>query len=249
MVGGMMQRRGGTARHDAVAWGYARAADCARAWTSSRTAKCSGFEMGSDGVTGVHTSRGTIRCTEDRAHCRRALHDACGQRQAFACRSSLTPCRRWCPSRQARSGHRGARDGHRHVREPVGQGRARIRQWAGPVSLLRAARQLSDHARHHRRAGHALSCLLTSAADAPVGGHRRCRARFEPDHRARAGAGPVPRTADGEPADSRRFPAGGYLPGTSHGHGRAPPCRRPFGYERFATGALIDEAGAAGIAH
>ena len=28
--GGLLQRRGGTARHDAVAWGYARAADAAR---------------------------------------------------------------------------------------------------------------------------------------------------------------------------------------------------------------------------
>ncbi|MFX8285815.1 FAD-dependent oxidoreductase, partial [Acinetobacter baumannii] len=27
ILGGALQRRGGTARHDAVAWGYARAAD------------------------------------------------------------------------------------------------------------------------------------------------------------------------------------------------------------------------------
>ena len=30
MLGASLQRRGGTARHDAVAWGYARAADAAR---------------------------------------------------------------------------------------------------------------------------------------------------------------------------------------------------------------------------
>jgi sarcosine oxidase subunit beta len=36
--GGLLQRRGGTARHDAVVWGYARGAD-ARASTSSRIAR------------------------------------------------------------------------------------------------------------------------------------------------------------------------------------------------------------------
>ena len=36
--GGLLQRRGGTVRHDAVAWGYARAADGA-ASISCRTAK------------------------------------------------------------------------------------------------------------------------------------------------------------------------------------------------------------------
>ena len=36
--GGLLQRRGGTVRHDAVAWGYARAARTA-ASTSSRTAR------------------------------------------------------------------------------------------------------------------------------------------------------------------------------------------------------------------
>ena len=36
--GGLLQRRGGTARHDAVVWGYARAAPTA-ASTSCRIAK------------------------------------------------------------------------------------------------------------------------------------------------------------------------------------------------------------------
>ena len=39
VVGAALQRRGGVARHDAVAWGYARGAD-AGASTSSRTARC-----------------------------------------------------------------------------------------------------------------------------------------------------------------------------------------------------------------
>ena len=37
--GGLLQRRGGTVRHDAVAWGYARARRRSAASTSSRTAR------------------------------------------------------------------------------------------------------------------------------------------------------------------------------------------------------------------
>ena len=39
IIGGLLQRRGGTARHDAVAWGYARARRPRAASTSSRIAK------------------------------------------------------------------------------------------------------------------------------------------------------------------------------------------------------------------
>ena len=39
VLGGLWQPRGGTARHDAVAWGYARAGECAWASTSCRTAR------------------------------------------------------------------------------------------------------------------------------------------------------------------------------------------------------------------
>jgi len=42
VLGAALQRRGGTARHDAVAWGYARAAD-ALGSTSSRTARSRAF--------------------------------------------------------------------------------------------------------------------------------------------------------------------------------------------------------------
>lgn len=59
IMGGFIQRRAGSARHDAVAWGYARAAD-ALGVDIIQNCEVTGFEMGSDGVTGVQTSRGTI---------------------------------------------------------------------------------------------------------------------------------------------------------------------------------------------
>jgi sarcosine oxidase subunit beta len=57
--GGMIQRRGGTARHDAVAWGYARAADRLGV---DIIQKCEvmGFVRQGDAVIGVETTRGRI---------------------------------------------------------------------------------------------------------------------------------------------------------------------------------------------
>jgi sarcosine oxidase subunit beta len=60
VFGGLMQKRAGTARHDAVVWGYARAAD-ALGVDIIQNCEVTGFRRGSDGaVTGVETSRGPI---------------------------------------------------------------------------------------------------------------------------------------------------------------------------------------------
>ncbi|ATE64222.1 sarcosine oxidase subunit beta family protein [Rhizorhabdus dicambivorans] len=60
IVGAALQRSGGTARHDAVAWGYARAAS-ARGVDIIENCMVTGIRRGADGaVTGVETSRGFI---------------------------------------------------------------------------------------------------------------------------------------------------------------------------------------------
>ena len=61
VLGGFLQRRAGTARHDAVAWGYARAAD-ALGVDIIQNCEVTGFRTGADGrVVGVETSRGRIQ--------------------------------------------------------------------------------------------------------------------------------------------------------------------------------------------
>ena len=61
VLGAALQRRGGTARHDAIAWGYARAAD-ALGVDIIENCEVTGFLRASDGaVTGVETTRGPIR--------------------------------------------------------------------------------------------------------------------------------------------------------------------------------------------
>ena len=60
VLGGALQRRAGTARHDAVAWGYARAA-AARGVDIIQNCPVTAIRRGPDGrVTGVETAKGFI---------------------------------------------------------------------------------------------------------------------------------------------------------------------------------------------
>ena len=61
IVGAALQRRGGTARHDAVAWGYARGAS-ARGVDIVQNCEVKGIRRDASGaVSGVETSRGSSR--------------------------------------------------------------------------------------------------------------------------------------------------------------------------------------------
>ena len=60
IFGGLLHPRGGTARHDAVAWGYARGAD-QRGVDLIQNCEVTGIENKDGKVTGVQTSRGPIR--------------------------------------------------------------------------------------------------------------------------------------------------------------------------------------------
>jgi len=59
VLGGFLQPRGGTVRHDAVAWGYARAA-CEAGVDIVEHCEVTGIGRDARGVTGVETSRGFI---------------------------------------------------------------------------------------------------------------------------------------------------------------------------------------------
>jgi sarcosine oxidase subunit beta len=58
--GALLQPRGGTARHDAVAWGYARAAD-RRGVDIVQNCEVTGFRIAGGKVLGVETNRGFIQ--------------------------------------------------------------------------------------------------------------------------------------------------------------------------------------------
>jgi methylglutamate dehydrogenase subunit A len=58
--GGLLHQRGGTARHDAVAWGFARGAD-RRGVDLIQNCEVTGIDIEGGRVTGVQTTRGAIR--------------------------------------------------------------------------------------------------------------------------------------------------------------------------------------------
>ena len=63
IYGGLLQKRAGTARHDAVAWGYARAAD-ERGVDLIQNCEVTGFNINNGRITGVETSRGKIEANK-----------------------------------------------------------------------------------------------------------------------------------------------------------------------------------------
>jgi sarcosine oxidase subunit beta len=60
IVGGLLQRRGGTVRHDAVAWGYARAAT-ALGVDIIEDCEVTGVQTAAGMATGVETTRGYVK--------------------------------------------------------------------------------------------------------------------------------------------------------------------------------------------
>ncbi len=58
--GGLLQKRGGTVRHDAVAWGYARAAD-QRGVDICQNCEVTGIRVENGRVAGVETTKGFVR--------------------------------------------------------------------------------------------------------------------------------------------------------------------------------------------
>ena len=61
IYGGLLQPRGGTARHDAVAWGLARGAD-RQGVDIIQNCVVTGFKMQGNRITAVETTRGEIGC-------------------------------------------------------------------------------------------------------------------------------------------------------------------------------------------
>ena len=63
VLGAILQRRGGIARHDAVAWGFARAAD-ALGVDIIQNCEVTGFDLAGGALRGIRTTRGdiTVNC-------------------------------------------------------------------------------------------------------------------------------------------------------------------------------------------
>ena len=203
VYGGLLQRRAGTARHDAVAWGYARAAD-ARGVDLIQNCE----------VTGLRIEGGRVRGRGDDAR-----HDR-GRQGRDGGGRAVEPGRRdgWpqAADREPRAAglrHRGAEAGHprrRHLRhgaflhQPVRQGRAGLRRRPRLLQLVRGAGKPADRrARDGSRDGDDADDRQGAGA-ALLGRHHRHDDGRLADHRHGRRSTGSSSTAAGATAGSRR---------------------------------------------
>ncbi len=247
ILGGYRQARGGVARHDAVAWGYARAADRLGV-DIIQNCEVGGFVTEAGRIVGVETSRGTIRA--DRVGLAVAGH----------------------------SGTLAARAGFRlpitsyalqaFVSEPVKPILDEV--VLSPATGVYVSQSdkgelvlgggLDLHPSYSQRGN------LPTAENVLSGlvGMFPCFANLR---LMRSWGGIVDVVVDSSPiigpapapglylncgwgtGGFKAIPAGGTLLAHLMATGEQHPIARPFGLERFATGALVDEAAASGIPH
>ncbi|MBU6396509.1 MAG: sarcosine oxidase subunit beta family protein [Sphingomonadales bacterium] len=247
ILGGLLQPRGGTARHDAVAWAYARAASRAGVHILQKTA-VTGLRQQGGRITAVDTSRGTIGC--DRVVVAAAGHSSevaamAGLSlpiQSFALQAFVSEPVKPCLDTVLLSPATGvylsqsdkgelvigagldlfvsyAQRGSLPVMEQAAAGVIELFPQFSRLRFLRQWAGICDVV-------HDSSPILDESAIAGL--HFNCG----------WGTGGF-----------KAIPAGGWLTAHHVATGSAHPIAQPFGFGRFTSGAMIDEAAASGIAH
>ena len=97
-----LQRRGGTARHDAVAWGYARAAD-ALGVEIIQNCEVTGIRVNGRQGRGRRDHQGADPLRQARGRRRRPLQRDRGHGRLSPADRELSACRRWSRSRSSRA--------------------------------------------------------------------------------------------------------------------------------------------------
>ncbi len=248
VLGGFTQGRAGTARHDAVVWGYARAAD-ALGVDIIQNCEVTGFEKGATGrLQAVETSLGRIACDKGAivvAGHSSVLAEKAGFRlpitsyalQAFVTEPVKpvldTVCLSLATGVYISQSDKGglvfggglelypsyAQRGNLPVGAQIVGAVAEQYPAFGRIRLLRQWAGIVDVVRD--------SSPIIGESPLP-GLHLNCG----------WGTGGF-----------KAIPAGGVLLAHHLATGRPHPVAEPFGLERFETGALIDEAAGAGISH
>jgi sarcosine oxidase subunit beta len=245
--GGLIQRRAGVARHDAVAWGYARAAD-ALGIDIIQNCAVTGFDVAGGKVRGVRTSRGDIAA----AHVGLAVAGRSSEVVAFAglklpIESHLLQAFVSEPIKPML--HNVVLSGavHCYVSQ-TDKGEIVV---GGDLDFYPSYSQRGSPARIMEVAGQAIAMF-------PALGRLRMQ---------RCWAGCVDMSMDGSPIIGATEIEGLYLnggwcyggfkatpvSGWTFAHtlatGAPHPLNAPFALERFARGALIDEAGTGPVPH
>ncbi|BCN09451.1 hypothetical protein RPSD_13360 [Ralstonia solanacearum] len=189
VLGASIQRRAGVARHDAVAWGFARGADRAGV-DIVQNCQVTGIRREGGQVVGVDTVKGFIKAKKVAvvaAGNTTTLADMAGIRlpiESHPLQALVSE-----PIKPVVNSVIMSNAVHAYISQSdkgdlvIGADR--------PVHGLWPARQLPHHRRH--AAGHCrdVSGVLARADEPPVGRHRRCVAGRVPDHRQDRREGPV----------------------------------------------------------
>ena len=248
VLGAALQRRGGTARHDAVAWGYARAGD-ALGVDILQNCEVTAIQRDADGaVCGVETSRGTIRTRKIgvvRGRHTSVVMAMAGLRmplESYPLQALVTEPVKPCfpcvvmskPSR---------------LHQPVRQGRTGDRRRHRCLHLLYAARRAAH--RRRTRWTRSASCSPSSAACAccATGPASSTSRPTVAHHRARPRCRASTSTAAGAPGGFKATPGPPHLFASTIARDEPHAINAPFTLERFRDGRLIDEAAAAAVAH
>jgi sarcosine oxidase subunit beta len=247
VLGATLQRRGGIAKHDHVAWAYARGAD-ARGVDIVQDCAVTGISVDGDRVTGVQTTRGPIAAP-------RVALAAAGHTSTLLDLVGLRAPLQSHPLQALVS----------ELLEPVlgcvvmsNTVHVYVSQ-AHKGELVMGAGLDPYNGYGQRGAIHVIERQMAAALELfPI---------FARAHVVRTWGGIVDVTPDASPivgltpieglfvnagwgtGGFKATPGAGWVYAHTIAHGEPHPLNEPFALERFETGALIDEHGAAAVAH
>ena len=229
--GGVWQRRGGTARHDAVAWGYARAADRLGV-DIVENCEATGFMMENGACVGVETALGEIRA--EAVGVAVAGHSS----QLLAKAGVKLPIHSYALQAMVSEPVKPCLDivvlhlGTGVYASQSDKGETGIRRRARPRSLLRPARQSARAGDCGLGPSRHVPRFRPTENDAAMGRHRRRRAGLLTHHRPRADCRRFPELRMGHrrlQGDSGRR----HVARASHGDRRPPRHQPSFRYRPF----------------
>ncbi|MCH9019101.1 MAG: sarcosine oxidase subunit beta family protein [Proteobacteria bacterium] len=247
ILGASLQRRGGNARHDAVAWGYARAAD-ARGVDIIQNCEVTGIRRKGRKVVGVETTRGVIKTGK-------VASVAAGHTSVVAAMAGLRLPIESHPLQAL-------------VSEPIKpvldtvvmSGLVHVYVSQSDRGELIMGAGIDAHNSYAQRSGlHTIEHMMASIIELfPLVSRLRMMRQWAgvvdicPDASPIVGKTPVEGfyiNGGWGTGGFKATPGSGWAFAYTIANDRPHPLNEPFALERFSSGRLIDEHGAAGVAH
>mgnify|MGYP001946771588 FL=1 len=247
VLGALWQPRGGTARHDAVAWGYARAADRLGV-DIIQNCEVTGFRIEGGKVVGVETTRGPIGCAV-------AGLAAAGHQNLLAQKAGFRlPLTSYCLQAMVSEAVKPTLD-HVVMAPAVGtyvsQSDKGSLVFGAGLDLYPSYAQRGNFPTTQKIVAGLLE-MFPAFARLKILRQWGGNVDVAPDSSPILGPSPVENlflNCGWGTGGFKAIPGGGWLLAHCLATGKHHPISAPFDLSRFARGRLIDEGAAAGIAH